>query len=172
MNDQNSRIELHTETKRYFTCPAGCDYKFFVEHLFHGPLVVKPGDAPRMAGPWFCHVCGLGWRLSWDADGVRDVQASSETSCEEWYLLELPPRTAPVLFKVRDRVVSSGGEWSDGTYYYDEHTCPINWLRKVEEVYADGREDPHGLWKLVGQFVTEAEADRAIGARIGRDEDP
>jgi len=34
-------------------------------------------------------------------------------------------------------------------FYYNEHTCPTNYLRDVVEVIADGEVDPHGCFKFV-----------------------
>jgi hypothetical protein len=36
-------------------------------------------------------------------------------------------------------------------YFYDEHTCPTNFMGEVEKVIdpADGDEDPHGIFAFV-----------------------
>jgi hypothetical protein len=33
--------------------------------------------------------------------------------------------------------------------FYNEHTCPKNWLYKVEEIECEGDTDPHGLFQFV-----------------------
>jgi len=80
-------------------------------------------------------------------------------SREEWHLLRLPPQSSPVYFKVRGTNYFFNGQWGDNQFYYEEHTCPINWLGNVEEVQIAGELDPHGLWELAGQFETEKGID-------------
>jgi hypothetical protein len=70
-------------------------------------------------------------------------------------LLVIPPQQTSIYFIID----SSRNDPSDSadhgkTYYYDEHTCPTNWLQSVEEVISDGDDDPHGL----GQFVRSVDA--------------
>jgi hypothetical protein len=35
------------------------------------------------------------------------------------------------------------------TYYYNEHTCPTNWIRGIEAVIFEGDQDPHGVFHFV-----------------------
>jgi hypothetical protein len=34
-------------------------------------------------------------------------------------------------------------------YFYNEHTCPTNWVREIEEIEFEGDRDPHGVFKFV-----------------------
>lgn len=34
-------------------------------------------------------------------------------------------------------------------YYYNEHTCPTNWFRNVEEIIFQKDKDPHGVFEFV-----------------------
>jgi hypothetical protein len=42
-------------------------------------------------------------------------------------------------------------------YFYNEHTCPTNWLRDIEQIEFEGDHDPHGVFEFVsvedGHFV-------------------
>jgi hypothetical protein len=42
-------------------------------------------------------------------------------------------------------------------YFYNEHTCPTNWLRDIEQIEFEGDRDPHGVFEFVsvedGHFV-------------------
>ena len=42
-------------------------------------------------------------------------------------------------------------------YFYNQHTCPTNWLRDIEQIEFEGDKDPHGVFEFVsvedGHFV-------------------
>lgn len=69
-------------------------------------------------------------------------------------LLCIPPQTAPIYllveglsFRKRDHV--SDDDEPHERYFYDEHTCPTNWIRYVVEIMIGGDSDPHGLARFV-----------------------
>lgn len=159
-------IPLYVETKRYFTCPTGCAHKFYVEHLLCD-------HAPGFAGPWYCDVCGKGWRFDYDADGITRVEQSNDMRMtrEEWHLLVMPPQPGPVLFKVQTRRLVDDSD-DNARYFYEEHTCVANWLRDVADVQANGELDPHGLCRWVGRYETEADIDRELRAIRLLDQEP
>ena len=73
------------KTKRYFTCPNGCDHEFFVEHLLTkgDPCSARPGTT-RNAGPWYCADCGDSWDIAYtsgsvEVTGLRSRVTSSGT---------------------------------------------------------------------------------------------
>lgn len=47
-----------------------------------------------------------------------------------------------------------------GSFLYEQHTCPTNWIDRVVAIIADGDDDPHGFAKYV----------RSIPAPEGMDE--
>lgn len=134
------------KTIRYFTCPNGCAHQFSVEHLF-AALAPEPGRT-RMAGPWHCDDCGQGWRITYDATSLVDVSPAGDCKRTHWVTLELPPQSSPVRFRVRGVRFTESIDVESERYFYEEHTCPTNWLRNVDRVEIDGEEDPHGLWVL------------------------
>jgi hypothetical protein len=139
------------KTRRYFACPAGCDHEFSVEHLFSGAIAAAAG-ATRQAGPWYCDACGQAWSLTYDATTIVDVEPAHR-GCgrkrKQWVTLELPPQTRPVRFKVLGMRFQEAIDEDSDRYFYEEHTCPTNWMRNVTEVEFEGDTDPHGLWHLV-----------------------
>lgn len=164
-----SRAEL--KTRRYFSCPNGCDHELSVEHLFHGVLAVTAEYPRRTAGPWYCDVCGQGWRLSYDHESI-DVEPYDGGAGNrgfgrdgkrrwQWVVLELPPQREPVRFKVRGMRFSPEINEENVRYYYEEHTCPVNWLAEVNEVRIGEDADPHGLWRVVevSDLTDEEKAD-------------
>jgi hypothetical protein len=34
-------------------------------------------------------------------------------------------------------------------YFYDEHTCPTNWVHEIEQIEFNGDTDPHGVFEFV-----------------------
>jgi hypothetical protein len=148
------RVEL--KTKRYFTCPNGCKHEMTVEHLLgDGPCGVTKDYPKRQAGPWYCDECGQGWKLTYDADSV-DVEPVKGKKVDQWVILELPPQTEPIRFKVKAMRIDRELDESADQYFYEEHTCPTNWLRRVEEVSIGEDDDPHGLFKHVRTYDAEA----------------
>lgn len=37
----------------------------------------------------------------------------------------------------------------DEIFLYEEHQCPTNWIDDVQEIFFDGSDDPHGLFRYV-----------------------
>lgn len=146
-------MKVELKTQRYFTCPNGCAHRMTVEHL----LDANDGGPRRSAGPWYCDECGQGWKLTYDVDSV-DVEPAGGKKVDQFVILELPPQTEPVRFKVRASRVDRELDESVDVYFYEEHTCPTNWLRRVEEVSVGEDDDPHGLFKHVRTYDVEAES--------------
>ena len=146
------------KTKRFAACPNGCelgrDGIGCVDHLI---------DRKGSAGPWYCEVCGHGWWLEFDGAGGLELSAWKEKLIRRIVMLELPPQTKPITILLKEQHIrfnADDEEDQDGLrYYYDEHTCPTNWMR-VGAVVFDGREDPHGLFRFV-RVIDDAE-DREL----------
>jgi hypothetical protein len=148
------------KTKRYFPCPACGEHEFAVEHLLgDGPWGVTAEYPKRTAGPWYCDNCGAGWRLTYDASGV-DVEPHTERKVTEYVILVLPPQTEPVRFKVKHFRFTPEIDENRARYFFEEHTCAVNWLRDVEEVSIGTDDDPHGLWKLDAIYDADASASK------------
>jgi hypothetical protein len=50
-------------------------------------------------------------------------------------------------------------------YFYNEHTCPTNWIGDVELISDDGDVDPHGFMKVVRIVDDPALPDDDINER-------
>lgn len=48
-------------------------------------------------------------------------------------------------------------------YFYDEHTCPTNWVRNIERFTEKGDTDPHGVFQYI-DHVTDEELKSVLGA--------
>lgn len=130
-------------TKTFVHCPNCGDAGSSVDHLTSG-----------FSSKWHCDCCGVRYRIEMSETkeikvGVDDMD---EMSVPCAVLLELPPQAKSIYFvlKSRDYGRAVNGERFEGAdYYYNEHTCPTNWFRKVEIVASHGDCDPHGLFRYV-----------------------
>lgn len=144
-----SRMNVSKEVRTWVHCPE-CNGKVgTIDHL-------GIGDRP---GPWWCDDCGAGYFMDIQPDGVECRRVPDRRWVPVRVTMVLPPQTKPITFVVD----THGFDYDDGeaidhgcSYFYNEHTCPTNWLREVDEILIDGKEDPHGLFEWVS---TERAAD-------------
>lgn len=149
------------QIRRVIPCPNGCRHEWTVDHLFVAPLAVLPGQTHRKVGPWSCHVCGESWDLFYDSDTVMLERTDRPAYRREFVLLELPPQYQPVRFKLAvwnyDPTLPREERTDRATYFYEEHTCPTNWMREVVEISVGENSDPHGLFRFVGNYDADGE---------------
>lgn len=128
-----------TKPQEVLACPY-CDGDTFpVGHLSDG--------APF--GPWYCDKCGGSFAGKRVKGMAFELQLRAERKVKTIDVLVLPPMTLPVYFVVEGmRFELEGREEDDQRFFYEEHSCPTNWLQP-EMVYYDGNADPHGLIKFV-----------------------
>ncbi len=130
-------------TKKYFLCVACAQHEFAFEHLHENYQTW-----------WYCDDCGASNKVT-TKNGELDVEIEPGRRKEKLLVtLELPPQLAPIRLEVRGMKLHGEGlrgEDEDEAYFYEEHTCPSNSLRAVQEVFAGDQEDPHGLLKYVSR---------------------
>jgi hypothetical protein len=65
--------------------------------------------------------------------------------------ITVPPITVKVnTWKYAHSQDLSQEEYEHNTrYFYNEHTCPTNWLRDIEQIEFEGDHDPHGVFEFV-----------------------
>lgn len=132
----------------YAVCPH-CDQQAGqVSHL-------APGEK---AGPWRCDSCGGWYHPSVNDDGT--------------FLIEKDPRPKEhrtLVFLRRGDVLLVLHEWTyDGKlnqqqslYFYNEHTCPTNYLCNVVAIVdlKTGNPDPHGVFTYEGSLSAKEAQD-------------
>ena len=148
------------KTQRYFTCPCGAPHRHVVEHLITQDRTVR-------AGPWYCHGCGVGWAVVVDGEGEVEIIDTGKRIRDVVITLRLPPQQRDVLFRVDGFEFYTPGDAPGNTiawmpddwhaYFYNEHTCPSNIMRAVQDVIVGEDTDPHGLFEYVS-------VDRSKGA--------
>ena len=131
----------------HIVCPYCHQSRFPIDHLVEGVRF----------GPWYCDSCGKSF------SGVRTADGADITLLPRW------KRDTKVTLEYahdpRLRLQVKGTRFSkgDGTedkeadkhdeYYYEEHTCPTNFLHDCHEVSFDGDADPHGLFNWISTEV-------------------
>lgn len=140
-------------SKRYFRCDCGgSGEEFSLEHLYQ----LYPPPQVSTFGTWYCRKCGQGWKGT-IADGVITVE--KEVGCfvkKRATLLRLNPPQGEFVFVIVNASIfyrdgkQTYGDGDDGIHYlYEEHQCPINIFRNVDEVIVGSDDDMHGLFDVV-----------------------
>lgn len=147
------RARLNTVTTVYAACPnCGFDRAHSVGHI----LADRSSNWRSSFGPWACDECGVSVTGKVNDDNSVDFELTEGQQVACYTLLKIEPQTAPVYFVISDKDYNRrlGSEPFEGTdYYYNEHTCPINWLRnQVVQVISEGDTDPHGLATYVNSM--------------------
>jgi ribosomal protein L37AE/L43A len=165
------KATIVTETKTYFNCPnCGERSTSSIDHIIE--YLDKPDWKQAIQdrhqyptfGPWSCSHCGVGTRGTvYSKDNIA-LQITEETSVKCWDLLVLPPQKHAVYFIVDAKDYGRGGKgksvpFEGKEYYYNEHTCPTNWIGQVERIISEHDEDPHGLF----EYVESMDKDESIG---------
>lgn len=121
-----------------FKCQECGETEKSYAHLFVG----------QRFGPWYCDNCGLGVYGVVLEDGV-ELKKVKDRKVNTLVLLKLNVPNTDIHIVVRGMDFSEDGtvDYSDDSsteYYYNEHTCPWNYLRLPIK---DGDDtDPHGLF--------------------------
>lgn len=87
-------------------------------------------------------------------------------------LLKLDPSHEPVYIIVKGNGFhdKDGNFKSQQGYYYEQHTCPTNYLQDIFKIYEGTDDDPHGLFKFV-KSIKLTEALRQLGVSRSELED-
>jgi hypothetical protein len=138
--------KAQTISHQYILCPNCNKSEHRIDHLKVGTEF----------GPWACddEKCGIYF------NGIRTEDGATLTVTDDTHravFIELQYCDDPNL-----KIIVSGMESSRGCdknwwieypghheYYYNEHTCPTNFLLGVEQVDYKGDIDPHGVFEFV-----------------------
>lgn len=110
-------------------------------------------------GPWYCDKCGASIQGQTYTDGRTLVRPGKNRKEERAVLLRYSTPMADTFYLVVKGMrfhpsESEEEERKHDRYFYEEHTCPINYLRDTLGVIlgspGDWDEDPHGLFEYVG----------------------
>ncbi|HVZ88069.1 MAG TPA: hypothetical protein VHG72_13945 [Polyangia bacterium] len=141
-------------TKRHVVCPSCNKAAGTIDHMIED--AIRLGEPSRICG-WFCDRCGWEYAGTVYADGSATVEKTGKRKIETRVLLKLEPLKGDVFIEVEGMTFLGVGETIEGKdliedsrYYYEEHTCPTNYLRVVQELWeGDYGHDPHGMFRVV-----------------------
>ena len=126
--------------ERYIRCPACGKSEHQVSHL-----------APGTQTSWYCDDCGVRFDVRVISPESVDCEVRPGESKEK--RLVTLRSSGPVTLLVEGMVLlpaDADDEESSQRYFYDDHTCPTNYLPSVVKVIdAEGDEDPHGVFAFV-----------------------
>lgn len=137
--DAMELAETVVETKTYIVCPHCKEDKTLVSHLF------QEAERWKTFGTWYCDKCGGSYKGC-----LKNGQVYVEK------LTQTYKRTCVFLKKDNMILIVKGGQHSNlennDRYFYEEHTCPTNYLKSVEVIVDTNREntDPHGIFEYLG----------------------
>lgn len=133
-----------TYQKTCLICPAcGARTDQAIDHL----------KAGQSFGPWFCGACGAGY-VGTAMGAYTTLTLHAEREYQTLDLLALQPSPKPLYVVLRGVIVtkalaSPDEEGDSKRFYYEEHSCPTNWLRHPEMVALGGDTDPHGVLRFL-----------------------
>ena len=160
-------MSIITKTNRFIKCAnPNCDYEFQVDHLLTGNHGTKWN--------WSCEDCGFENEINAilnKANQIVDLNATINTQNPRtvpiYVLLAYHKKEEHFFLVVEDKAYDHDGKGHDldKSYYYNEHTCPTNWMGGSVIRLLDGKEgddDPHGIFQFVAAKL-KTEIDSQYG---------
>lgn len=134
-------------TKDFVICPW-CDAQTgsSVNHLY---------GQPGLRTEWVCKECRRYYSVAINGPGDVDVARVDSAQGSWTRTMTLLKRADSDLFFVmdHDRYLGLGEPDDDAAhsleYFFEEHSCPTNWLSECVAVIDDGDTDPHGFLVFV-----------------------
>ena len=137
-----------TITKIHAVCPHCEQTSESMSHLKLG----------QQFGPWYCENCGASYNGVYQGvDTVITKDPKGRRAIETLVLLEYPPSELPLRFlmqKQRYEDDSDPDKKSNAAYYFEEHSCPTNWIGKAVVISLGHDPDPHGFLRYVREIDT------------------
>lgn len=165
------KVDVEKRIQYLVTCPVeGCEEKVDLTHIIEEVLLRRES---KMVGPWYCEGCGKG--INWVASSVDDevevtCSISNEQKIKRLVLLDLDVES----FDKPIQIVVYGNRWEpldlldiesqedQDSYYYNEQTCPTNYLKYIEIIIEGDNADPHGIFK----YRSAIDLDDELKSRI------
>lgn len=160
LSEISGRLEMKTLKYIAYHCPK-CDNDFFkipedrLEEFKKNQS--KPVSERQV---WQCDECLAKLMFNFESNVIQVLEDNHPNSSSRTLtLLKLDPSHEPVYIIVK----GNGFHDKDGNfknqqeYYYEQHTCPTNYLQDIFKIYEGTDGDPHGLFKFVKSIqLTEA----------------
>lgn len=138
-----SKMIVQAKVQLHIPCLSCIDGKWRADQL-------NIGQGTR----WACQSCQMEFNVTRVSDGDFEVEPTGRRNTPVTVTLRsqtVPPITVKLnTWKWAHSQNDAQEEYeSHEQYYYDEHTCPTNWVRDIEEIECEGDTDPHGLFEFV-----------------------
>ena len=122
--------------EKYVKCPSCLTKDVPVGHLSVG-----------FKASWYCDACGAKFDLIVLGEGISTSIVPGERAEKTQVTLK---STGPMTILVEGRRYRGPSSVEpDDAYYYNEHTCPVNYLGVLKVVDGSGDDDPHGIFEWV-----------------------
>ena len=130
------------KTVDYIICPdCGYDRGFSVSHLYGTPMI--------KFGPWYCEVCGIVIRGVVNKNNSVDIELVNEPrKIKSLVLLKLDITEKNIYIIIEGNIYDENNDHHE--YYYNEHTCPSNYLGF--KILEEEDTDPHGIFQFVQEI--------------------
>lgn len=138
-------IKPFEETKHYAICPNCNEKAGGVDHLLNS----------NTSTMWYCDNCGARYSLKFE-NGKMFIGKTNECLTKTLVLL----RSGHIALIVEGMNFSTHEENNDA-YFYNEHTCPTNFMDKVKMIIdlRNNDNDPHGIFEYVATFPYDERID-------------
>lgn len=147
------RVQPFQKPDRFIACPHCGKGAYLVSHL-------KPS---QQFGPWYCDDCGGSYSgRVLDTDTI-ELELREARCLKTVVTLHYDPADGP--FEIDVKGMRFKGIYDDENpdkhdeYFYNEHTCPTNYLNRVIEIRQGENPDPHGIFRYVRTTVQNPLAD-------------
>lgn len=157
----SNTIKAKTYTVAHFNCPTCGQTHHSYQHLLDEAV---KSQKPVSFGPWRCHECISGYTGVVNPDGTVLLTPYKNNFIRAVSLLKSQHEEHPIYLMVEmNHCHPDPSKPLDPSYYFDQHTCPTNYMRDVTRILFDGDTDPHGVFEHV-RTVTAEEARKIIEA--------
>jgi hypothetical protein len=136
---------VQATTKLFVSCPTCKKGEFRIDQIPVG----------AQYGPWECRICyayAMVRRLSSVDTQIDAAEGRKQTPIT----VTLQSRTEPKIilklnaWKYEFSQNNTPEEFQEHErYYYNEHTCPTNFVSQIEQIIFEGDRDPHGVFEFV-----------------------
>lgn len=128
--------------KRFVRCCVCNEHEFRIDHIGVGQKV-----------RWSCDFCGNELNITVNAASCEVVPTGRLQTPVTVTLRSktIPPITLKLhSWKYAHSADDSKEEYEGHQqYFYDEHTCPTNFMSQVGQIIFEGDTDPHGVFEFV-----------------------
>lgn len=138
--------------REYLICPhCNGESDCRIDHLYK----TNPNFESDGYGGWQCHLCHkpIGFRIK----NSSEIETWKSTRVkQEWYPALALLKLNDVYFIFNYEIYKPNAEIKtndkiqyNAEYFFEEHSCPTNWILKCIMIVKDGDIDPHGYMKFI-----------------------